>query len=154
MNTLWSGVNILRSIILSGPRRLAQIAMAGARWDPCSSSTIEYGNFLGGTQAFHGLRCVHTHTGESINIWIISYIYVDLEWTLLLLKVIRHSHTRSHYWKSSQTPIIRSAPEGKPISIFRPFHEEKTRDCALREVFSIISSKLDFSSILFIEGFL
>ena len=105
-------------------------------------------------QSFSMARRDHTHTGVSINIWIISYIYVDLEWTLLLLKVIRHSHTRSHYWKSSQTPIIRSAPEGKPISIFRPFHEEKTRDCALREVFSIISSKLDFSSILFIEAFL
>ena len=52
----------------------------------------------------------HTHTGVSINIWIISYIYVDLEWTLLLLKVIRHSHTRSHYWKPSQTPIILWTP--------------------------------------------
>ena len=61
-----------------------------------------------------------------------------LEWILLLLKVTKQSHTKPHYWKSSQTTpiilyIIRSAPEAC-VSL-SPWHtiswgknEEKTPD--------------------------
>ena len=65
--------------------------------------------------------------------------------TISLLKVITDSHYTLRTRGRNPSPLTDHFMRKK----------RKTRDtCALREVLSIISSKLDFSSILFIEAFL